>query len=137
MRSFSVITCLLALGCSSATAPDEVKVVGTIVGLSEGVPQIEVPSTAQRGQAFTVRITTTGDTCTEKLETEVNVSDAVAVVTPYDLEHRGGQCHDIGRTFEHTASVTFEQAGSARVDIRGRETPGGVIVTLQRTVVVQ
>ena len=144
MRALPVILVLLgsalALGCSSATAPDQVKVVGVIDGLAAGAPQVEVPTTVQAGQAFTVTVTTSGlNGCWELHDTEVDVDGATAVVTPYDLEYRGNEygCTSMTLTFQHTASVTFATPGGARVEIRGREVPGGPIVTVVRTVVVE
>jgi hypothetical protein len=70
----------------------------------------------RHGTGFTVQVTTYGNGCYRKGETEVAVSGNVATVTPWDYVDLGaGACPDILLTFVHEATVAFPEAGSASV----------------------
>ena len=131
---------LAGTACSSTTEPPgEERRPGLILGFNHGDPQIVLPDTVQAGTEFTVQVSTYGNGCYRKGETEVVVSGNVATVTPWDYVDPGaGACPDILLTFVHEATVAFPEAGSASVVIVGR--PGGSMgeepVVVTRGVVV-
>lgn len=105
-------------GCELITGPDEV--VGLVVG-------VEVPDTVQAGEEFTVTVRTSGsNTCWRRDRTEVSVRGLTATVIPYDVEDRdrGEVCGAAVIEITHTAVVTFDEPGSALVDVRGRNGTG-------------
>ena len=131
---------LAGAACSSTTEPPgEERRPGLILGFSHGDPQVVMPDTVQAGTEFTVQVTTYGNGCYRKGETEVAVSGSVATVTPWDYVDLGaGACPDLLLTFVHEATVQFSQAGSASVVIVGRSggSMGEEPVEVTREVVV-
>ena len=113
---------LAGAACSSTTEPPgEERRPGLILGFNHGDPQIAMPDTVQAGTEFTVQVSTYGNGCYRKGETEVVVSGNVATVTPWDyVDPSAGGCPDILLTFVHEATVAFPQPGSASVVIVGR-----------------
>ena len=135
---------LLALAgaaCTSTTEPPgEERRPGLILGFNHGDPQVVVPDTVQAGTGFTVQVSTYGNGCYRKGETEVVLSGNVATVTPWDYVDPGaGGCPDILLTFVHEATVAFPEAGSASVVIVGRSggSMGEAPVEVTREVVVR
>jgi hypothetical protein len=67
-----------------------------------------------------VAVTTYGDGCHRRGDTEVRVTGLVATVTPYDYTALPGTpCTRQLVSMRHTAAVTFEQAGTAQIQVRG------------------
>jgi hypothetical protein len=119
-----VIGVLAASGaaCSSTTEPPgEERRPGLILGFNHGDPQIVMPDTVQAGTGFTVQVSTYGNGCYRKGETEVVASGSVVTITPWDYVNLGaGGCPDLLLTFVHEATVAFPEAGAASVVIVGR-----------------
>jgi hypothetical protein len=127
----------LAMGCSSITYPEE-RVIGVITGFNADDPHVAVPDTVAAGESFAVTVRTYGGGCTRKGETETEIDGLRATVTPYDIQTRADICTDILKQFTHTASLRFNETGTARVVVRGRgHTPDGALLTIERTVVVR
>ncbi|TVR54179.1 MAG: hypothetical protein EA421_09385 [Gemmatimonadales bacterium] len=137
-----VVGVLAASGaaCTSTTEPPgEERRPGLILGFNHGDPQIVMPDTVQAGTEFTVQVTTYGNGCYRKGETEVAASGSVVTITPWDYVNLGaGACPDLLLTFVHEATVAFSQAGSASVVIVGRSggSMGEEPVEVTRPVVV-
>ena len=131
---------LAGTACSSTTEPPgEERRPGLILGFSHGDPQIVLPDTVQAGTEFTVQVSTYGNGCYRKGETEVAASGNVATVAPWDYVDLGADgCPDILLTFVHEATVAFPQPGSASVVIVGRAggSTGEEPVEVTREVVV-
>jgi hypothetical protein len=127
-----LVMMLAIAGCDLITGVHEDRTVGWI-----GYPDdlaIEIPEAVQAGEAFTVTVRTLGpDGCWRRHRTDVVVSGLTATVTPIDADvrRRGTGCTDAIVDIIHEATLRFEEAGTAGVEIRGRD---GTVV---RTVAVE
>lgn len=67
----------------------------TMTSFNHGHPQLVVPDTVQAGTKFTVAVTTYGNGCYRKGETEVAASGSVVTITPRDYVDLGASaCPD-------------------------------------------
>lgn len=137
---------LAATGCDQMPSGDgggaeEVRRLATIEFYEHrdvGPLAIEVPAEVQRGADVPVKVTSYGGGCTARGDTETAVQGLTATVTAYDLDMSGmNDCTDELRFHQHVAVVRFEQAGTARVVVRGRREPGDEPISVERTVVVR
>ena len=99
-----------------------------------------MPDTVQAGTEFTVQVTTYGNGCYRKGETEVAASGSVVTITPWDYVDLGaGACPDLLLTFVHETTVAFPEPGAASVVIVGRAggSMGEEPVVVTRGVVVR
>lgn len=136
------IACLvvLATACGLSTSPEAQPEVGIIVGIRSDDPQIAVPETVQAGESFAVMVTTYGlSGCWRMRTTKVEVEDLEATVTPFDVDLTEDRvaCTAAIQDFVHTAALSFDRPGTAQVTIRGRELPGGRVVTFTSAVEVR
>lgn len=143
---------LLLAACSApaappASPPDDTfdgdgppeRVFGTIAFYEEPVT-VTVPQTATVGEPFSVTVVTYGGGCTEKGETDVRLEPLRAEIRPYDYNVAPGQACDTAlRTFEHTATLSFTEAGEADIVFYGQKTDasGTSNTMLTRTLEVQ
>lgn len=127
-------------GDTSATQEESaVRVMGRIKGYNNDDPRVEVSSS---GRTATVNVTSYGDGCYRKGETVVNVNGLVAEIVPYDYTAPAGTaCTRQLVSIQHTATVEFEQAGTATVRVRGVDVsrrssanPSGEIITVERSI---
>ena len=101
--------------------------------------RVEVPARVNAGASFQVNITTYGGGCERQGETEVSVSQGTrtADVRPYDETNVAAEvCTDILQMFSHTATIRFEQPGTAVVRVHGVRLQDKAPVTVTRTVEV-
>lgn len=139
MRPLILAAATFLFGCSSSVAPDTPRVLGTIIGYSPDDPEIE---TTVSGRLLTVQVTTYGNGCYSSAGTEVSVRGLEATLTPYDYEP-GCATRDLIRV-RHTATVQFEEGGTARIRVRGLDVSDrsaedmvGDTVTVERTVTLR
>jgi len=119
MRARIVSCILIALtGCTGATGPDRLRVLGEIKGYNSGDPQILI--VLQEGRRVDVSVTTYGGGCHSQGETEVDIQGLTVTVTPYDYTALPGTgCTRQLVAFTHRAFVQFRNSGTARVRVRG------------------
>jgi hypothetical protein len=101
--------------------------------------RVGVPAQVNAGADFQVNVTTYGGGCERQGETEVSVSQPArtADVTPYDETNVAAEaCTQELKMFSHTATVRFEQPGTAVVRVHGRRLQDRAPVTVTRTVEV-
>ena len=101
--------------------------------------RVMVPARVNAGASFQVNVTTYGGGCERQGETEVSVSQGTrtADVTPYDETNVAAEvCTDILKMFSHTATIRFEQPGTAVVRVHGLRLQDKAPVTVTRTVEV-
>lgn len=104
---------------SSGNGPPE-RVFGTVAYYDEPV-KITVPESAVAGKPFAVTVTTYGNGCIEKGETDVRTEPLRAEIRPYDYNVTPGrECPEILRTFEHEATLSFARAGEAEIVFYGQ-----------------
>ncbi len=108
-------------GVADGSGPNE-RVFGTVEFYDQPV-KVVVPSSAQPGQPFAVTVVTYGGGCIEKGGTKVEVEGLRAEVRPYDYDITpvNGVCTDELRIHEHTATLSFEEMGTAEVVFFGRK----------------
>jgi hypothetical protein len=122
------------LGACSVLGLDDRERLGIIWPPGQDHPQVVVPQTAQAGQLFTVTVTTIGGGCLRMGPTRVRTRGMSAEVRPYDVHNGGNVCPTDVQPFEHTATLRFDQPGTATVTFHGRGSPEVVIT---RTVTIQ
>jgi hypothetical protein len=117
MRQLAVVLFLPLIGCSGIAEADSVRVPGTIQGYDHDDPRVTI---SQQGREVSVTVTTYGDGCLEKGETEVQVEGARATVAPFDYVPRPGtHCPRILRRFEHAVTLVFTEGDTGMVVVRG------------------
>lgn len=126
-------------GEADGSGPSE-RVFGTLEYYGEPA-QVEVPASVRHGQPFAVTVVTYGGGCIEKGETKAEVEALRAEVRPYDYDTSPVNpiCDDVLRVHKHTATLSFEEAGTAEVVFYGlKEGVGGVTQTsVTRTIEVR
>lgn len=125
MRSGSLVVAavlsLFVAACQVAEPLEDVRV-GVVMEV-DGVPSVTLPTTVRAGESFEVTVVTVGGPCIRAGETEVEIDDAVALVTPYDryaIPRPGVGCLLVDEELWHTAMVVFDEAGPARVVVVSR-----------------
>jgi hypothetical protein len=123
-------------GCS-VTGPDGGEKPGIIETRPGSAEQVTVPATAPRGEPFTVTVITHGGGCLSQGPTRVRIHGTTAEVRPYDVDNGSDICTADVEMYEHTATLRFDQPGTATVRVHGRQLPGGDAVVVTRTVTIQ
>lgn len=154
MRAWSCILFSALFACTPAMEPVpdplqtrenpdgavEERRIGTIAHYGDPV-HVEVPASAARGESFVVKVRTYGGGCIAKGDTEVRSEGLSARVTPYDWEvvrlPANTACTADLRLYEHSATLRFDQPGTATVLVQGREKPSGHVLTIERKVVIR
>ncbi len=122
-RLAAALLALFPAACTSSVAPeDEERRLGLISGFNNDDPRVILPDTVQAGVEFGVQVTTYGNGCKRKGETQGELIGDTVVVTPNDYFNVGaGVCADILLSFVHEAVIVFEQEGEAHVRVVGRD----------------
>lgn len=121
-------------GCS-VLGPDGGEQPGIIAPSSPGA--VTVPAAVQRGEPFTVKMITQGGGCLSKGPTRVRIRGATAEVRPIDGHSGGNVCPADVQMYEHTATLRFDQPGTATVRIHGRRLPGDEAVVVTRALTIR
>jgi hypothetical protein len=114
----STTAALLLAGCS-LVGSDGGEQLGIIQSLPDKPAQVTVPATARAGESFTVSVMTYGGGCTEQGPTRVHISGTTAEVRPYDRDTGRNDCPANSVSYEHTATLRFDEPGTARVHVYG------------------
>ncbi len=126
-------------GAANGDGPSE-RVFGTLEYYANPF-QATVPEAAEVGKPFPVTVITYGGSCLEKGETTVEVEGLRAEVRSYDYNTTpvSGLCAGDLRLHDHTATITFAEAGEAEVVFYGlkEDATGAVNVSYTRTVTVR
>jgi hypothetical protein len=134
-----MILAVFVVACSSTLDPGAgERRIGLISGFNQDDPRIATPDTVVAGVPFAIEVTTYGDGCTRRGETEASFTGRRVVVTPYDYvsvarEH----CEDILLEFLHAVEVEFLESGPVRVEVLGRDWPLGKVTLWVRDVFVR
>jgi hypothetical protein len=126
-----------ALACDSDSTSPKVERRLAIIETSGDPVRVIVADTVARDTRLPVTVTTYGDGCFSKGETEVAVNGLFALVEPYDYVEMRSGCVGVLRVFTHEASVQFAEAGTATVRVMGRRTWESGVLSVDFTVVVQ
>jgi hypothetical protein len=95
------------------------RVAGTIELAQFGLPTpVKVPSSAKRGDAFTVTVYTTAGACDRADGAGVRISGTTAEIIPYDRRHKGA-CTDMAVPLEREVQLRFDEAGTGLIRIIG------------------
>jgi hypothetical protein len=124
---------LVVGACGSPTEPNTERVVGRIDPSLSARPVVSAPAEVRAGAAFTVTVTTVGFGCTTAEGGEVEVSNALARIVPYDRipgPGHGTFCDETTvRILPRDLRVTMREAGAARLRVVGlrASSPGSVL----------
>ena len=135
---FLLMPLITITSCDDPTGPKEERKIGVIAFYSDPVV-ITVPDTVLLGDPFSVSVRTYGDGCVSEDGTEVESTSLSFQITPYDVLTlgRGVICPAIVRHFDHTATLTATQSGTAQITFHGRQLPGELPISEIREVVVK
>ena len=85
---------------------------------------ISAPASATRGVPFEVSVQTFAGGCTRAIaRTETKISGTLVEIRPYNETRRASNCTDDLLILTHTASVQFDQLGSATIRVIGEQRP--------------
>jgi hypothetical protein len=119
---------LLALGgCSGATDPNEWRrVVGLVDPSLSSIQAVKFPASVAANQSFTVTVTTVGSSsCTRESGGTVDLKEADATVTPYDLiAPEFSICTADLHAFPRDFQVRYTRVGSALLRVKTRTSDG-------------
>jgi hypothetical protein len=127
-----VAAALLASGlaaCSGSLTDSRERVVGTIDTIGDDSPLVAYRS----ADGIVVEVTTFGNGCYTKGETDARVQDGRWIVTPYDYRNarRNVNCPDIGRLFHHRVVLQGAIDGVGLIWIRAHGATGGPVVEFE------
>jgi len=123
-------------GCDDFLSSDNDRRLGVIVFYDDPVV-ITVPDTVFVGQPFSVSVRTYGNGCLSQGNTKVRTEGLSVDVTPYDIHNGTELCIDILNKFDHTASVTLTEPGTAEIRFHGKQLPENTRITEVREVVLR
>ena len=135
------VACVLAAACDSYAfgwdSSTGTVVIGFVSNGVSGTVIIEAPDTVLAGRAFEVTVNTLGSSsCVRPERLDVEMTDTVARLTPYDrVAPAGTPCTEDLTAHPHVASVTFPSRGSGMLEVLGRSATGDTVV--RRSVVVR
>ncbi len=137
-----LLAILASVACDDATGPSE-RVVG-IIGYEEFYPDdfptpdpVEAPDTVRVGVPFDIVVTTLGPvSCWEEAGAEVQVSQLLAGIVPYDWKPPPLRCvNDIRvQWFPRVVTLQFDRPGTALVVVQGRGASVWTVVEKRITV---
>jgi len=117
--------------------PPETRSVVATVQVSDGKPQVVVPTRVVAGREFTVSVMTVGGGCRSKGVERIEFRGLRVEIEVYDTEYLGADaCLDILNVFKHEVRLTFPRAGTGTVMISGRGSRGEPLVISHRVVVL-
>lgn len=134
--SVLMLTSVLAGGCAGMLESKEDRRLGVIAFYDEPVT-VQAPDTVEAGAAFEVTVRTYGDGCVTRGETIVEQDGLIVIVRPYDVHSGASVCTQELRMFDHRASVSVDEPGTAEIRVRGRKLPADSAVVVTRSVVVE
>ncbi len=148
MKTPSLFLILVAVACDGNPTGQETlqALIEAGTGLQPGIIDfndepivINVPATAAVGDTVTITVRTYLLRCMRKGETRVSVSGLGVLVEPFDdvRDIPNVVCFDILGTPTHEANVIFDQAGNARVEVRGRRWPQNKRFSRRHTIAVR
>jgi hypothetical protein len=135
-RSFPVGLFLVLMAChSSPIEAGRGRVVGTIDAGGTLDRVIEAPSVVSRGRAFTITVSTFGNSCVTPAGADVTIDGLIATITPYDVVG-GGICLDYLKPYPRALQLSFGQAGAATIRVKGVSVYQSGFVAVERSLVV-
>jgi len=136
-RSFPIALAVLSVAChSSPIGPGAGRVVG-IIDAGQSFPQvIDAPAQASLGQSFSVTVSTFGNSCVRAAGADVTIDGLVATITPYDVVVTGVTCLDYSKAYPRVLQLSFGQAGTATIRVKGRSDYQPGLVTVERSLIV-
>lgn len=126
---------MLASGCSILGLGDTERP-GVIEFYGEAA-EIFVPDTVSAGVGFEVVFYTFGGGCVSRGDTDVQVTENIAVLTPTDVHSDADVCTAELRYLDHTTTVRLDVPGAGAVIVTGRTEPGDAAIQRVFSVVVR
>ncbi len=136
-RLLSVLILLWSVSsCHDPLGPEKGRQIGVIAFYHDPVV-ITVPDTVVAGRSFSVSVRTYGGGCVGQEDTEVWSTGLSIDITPYDVHSGARICTDILKAFDHTATLTVMEPGTAQIRFHGRQLPDDVPISEVRELVVK
>lgn len=139
MRGLGSSILLSAVFGLSACSDDDGVVVdlGVIIAPDHAEARIEHSALVEHGVDVQVTVMTYGDDCTTADRTDVEVSGLVAIIRPFDKSATRSVCADTLFSYEHVATIRFEQAGAATISVLGYDTGDRFGTVIERSTMVE
>jgi anthranilate phosphoribosyltransferase len=125
------------LAACSVTGSEAGERLGIIQMLPTHPAAVTLPTAVGRGEPFEVTVISHGGGCVRQGPTRVRINGSTAEVRPYDIDSGNSVCTADVAEYEHTATLRFDQPGTATVRIIGTGYPGPETITVTRTVTIQ
>ena len=125
--SRALLAVLLVSSCALVTNPDGWRrVIGNVNPALSSMQMVNLPTEAAVNVPFTVTVTTLGSSsCTRADGADVVTNGLTATITPYDrVAPPNTPCTRDLRGFPHPVQLRFATAGSARINVIGRDGSG-------------
>jgi hypothetical protein len=133
----SFLTLLASISsCDDPLGPKKGRRIGVTAFFGDPVV-ITVPDTVLVGESFLVSVRTSGDGCMSQEGTEVDSAGPSIDIRPYDVHSGARICASILNMFDHTATLTVMQPGTAQIRVHGKQLPGDLPISEVREVVVK
>ena len=97
---------------------------------AEDFDPIVLPEAVKVGETFTVIVTTRGGGCIKFGDSKVEIEGMIATVSVYDwYNNRDQDCSLYLALHQHKAEITFNEIGTATLNIVARESSGLELLT--------
>jgi hypothetical protein len=135
-RSIPIVLAVLSIACHSSPLESGTRVIGLIDAGQTSAQVIDAPAEATLGQSFSVTVSTFGNSCVTAAGADVTIDGLVATITPYDVVVTGVTCLDYSKAYPRVLQLSFGQAGTATIRVKGRSDYQPGLVTVERSLVV-
>ena len=130
------LVALPVLTSCGVTEPVEERIVGFVDPLNRVRPPLVAPDTVGASEDLYMIVWTTGGGCVREGDTEVELSEHIVRITPYDLTTHSDACLAGVNYFAHAVEITPDP-GPLHVVVHARDIYGREPVTLEREIWVQ
>lgn len=108
-----------------------------VIAFYDDPVMVQAPDTVEAGTTFGVTVRTYGDGCVTRGEIRVEQDGPIAIVRPYDVHSGASVCTQELRMFDHRATISVDEPGTAEIRVHGRELPADSAMVITRSVVVE
>ena len=136
-RYTPLVAALVLCACStSPSAPGDDQRLSVVDFYYEPIV-LEAPDTVSVGEPFEVTTATYGNGCLQAGATLTDIGPGMALIELFDRVPAADVCTDNLVRIDRTAVIRFEQAGQARILVRGQAQPENKEVLLEHDVFVR
>lgn len=136
-RYTSLVAALSLCACSASPSASGDDQRLSVVDFYEEPIVLVAPDTVAVGAVFEVTTATYGNGCLQAGALLTDIATDIATIELFDRVPASEACTDILMRIDRTAVIRFEQAGPARILVRGRALPQNEEVLLRHDVLVR